>query len=364
MLSVSDSDDKIGQLDVAEEIKRVLSFGAKTPTKLREAVVGTTGVSERVYYRHLKRLREKNIVEEKAGRTVRDGFVRFYVLNKSPNGSVVMKQGGYSGHLSQFSKSFWELFAWTLYSPGGWPVDDEEVEIICDILPMLSFINVVFPPKVKKYDLDPDRYIYSWPITFEEELKIGNPLPRFFNLKMIYQAKLNGAINELELKDAPSFLGVKEFVDNDGINSQVAVVVRRRLDGTLQVFRVESNAHFSKQWVDSLCKEHGVNDLQIIHSKDKALIRKAVFHLDEVLKDRRLLIPSKYSLLLRDLGLFNFSYTPPPKPSNREEELMLKEYMETGGNFVHALAASVLRADGLKNNRSKMMMLKKMLKFW
>jgi len=363
-VSVSDSDDKNSQLDVAEEIKRVLSFGAKTPTKLRDAVIGTTGVSERVYYRHLKRLREKNIVEEKAGRTVRDGFVRFYALNKSPNELIVMKQGGYSGHLSKLSKSFWELFAWTLYSPGGWPVDDEEVEIICDILPMLSFINVVFPPEVKKYDLDPDRYIYSWPITFKEELKIGNPLPRFFKLKMIYQAKLNGAINELELKEAPSFLGVKEFVDTDGVNHQIAVVVRRRSDDKLQVFRVEFNPHSSEKWVDALCKEHDVNGLQIIHSTDKILMRRTVFHLDEVLKNKRLLIPSRYSLLLKDLRLFNFSYTPPPKPRNHDEELMLQDYMETAGNYVHALAASVSCADGLESNQSKMMSLKKRLKIW
>jgi len=41
---------------------------------------------------------------------------------------------------------------------------------------------------------------------------------------------------------------------------------------------------------------------------------------------------------------------------------MLQEYRETAGNFVHALAAAVSCADGLKTSQSKMMMLKKRLK--
>jgi hypothetical protein len=364
-VSVSDSDDKSEQLDVAEEIKRILSYGAKTPTKLRDAVIAATGVSRRVYYRHLKKLCDSNIVEEKGGMSTKHGFVRFYALNKSPGGIFVMKQGRFGGqHLNTFPKSFWELYAWIWSSPGDWPVDDDHITLIYDFLPSLSFVDVVFPPKVKRYCLDPDRYIYSWPITFKKELEISNSLPRFFNLKKIYQAKLYGVINKFELKGAPSYLGVKEFVDDEGVNRQVAVVVRRRSDGKLQVFRVEFNPRFSEKWVEELCREHDVEGCQIIGSKDRVFARRTVFHLDKVLHDGRLLIPSKYSLLLRDLGLFNFNYTPPPKPSNRAEELMLREYRETAGNFVHALAGSVSCADGLGNNRGILMMLKKRLKFW
>jgi len=350
-------------MNVDEEIERLLSFGAKTPTKLREDVIGITGVSERVYYRHLKRLRIKNIVEEKSETTIRGDLIRKYALSRKSEGILVMKRGEIHARLTQFPKSVWELFAWSLYSPGGWSFDDEEVKMACDLIPKCYFRNVVFPPRVKKYNLDPDRYVYEWPDTFREELKIGSPLPRFFNLKTIYQAKLIGAINELGLKGAPSFLGIKEYADNYGNNRQIAVVVRRRTDSRFQVFRVESNTQSSKQWVDALCNEHGVSGLQIINSTHEALVRRTVFHLDKVLKDRRLLIPSKYSLLLKDLCLFNFSYTPPLKPGNREEELMLQEYRETAGNFVHALAAAVSCADGTTSTQ-RLMMLKKRLKFW
>jgi len=364
MVSVSDiSEGESGQLDVDEEIKRALSAGAKTPLELKEAVIGATGVSERVYYRHLKKLRKKNIVEEVAETTIRGDLIRRYALPSGiPKDFTVVTQRGYRTHLTYFPKSLWELVAWTQYSPGGWSFDDEEVETACVMIPQCWFPNVVFLPEVKRYKLDPDRYIYHWPYVFKKELKISNPLPRFFSLKMIYQAKLTGAINELELKDAPSFLGIKQFVDNEGINRQIAVVVRRRSDSKLQVFRVEFNPHLSKKWTAALSKEHDVSGLQIIRSTDKVLMRRAVFHLDKVLKEKRLLIPSRYSLLLKDLRLFNFSYTPPPKPRNHDEELMLQDYMETAGNFVHALAASVSCADELKNNQSKMMMLKKRLK--
>jgi len=360
------SEEESGQLHVADVIRRVLSGGAKTPIELKEAVLGATGVSERVYYRHLKKLRKKNIVEEEAETSSIGDITRRYALKKEviiPANFEVITQRGYRAHLFCFSKALWELVAWTNYSPGGWSFDDEDVEEACVWIPQCIFKNVAFFPEVRRHNLDPDRYVFHWPRVFTEVFEIGNPLPRFFSLKRIYQAKLVGAINEFEFEDARSFLGVKEFVDNDGVNRQIAVVVRRRSDGKLQVCHVEFNPHFSKNWTAVLCKEHDVSGLQIMWFTDEVLMRRAVFHLDDVLEDRRLLIPSKYSLLLKDLRLFNFRYTP-PKPRDPEEELMLKEYMETGGNFVHALAASVLCADGLKNNRSKMMMLKKMLKFW
>jgi DNA-binding transcriptional ArsR family regulator len=361
------SEEESGQLHVADVIRRVLSDGAKTPIELKEAVLSATNVSERVYYRHLKKLRKKNIVEEEAETSSSGDITRRYALKKevmAPENFEVITQRGYRAHLFCFSKGLWELFAWTNYSPRGWSLDDEDVEEACVWIPQCIFKNVAFFPEVRRHNLDPDKYVFHWPRVFKEEFEIGNPLHRFFSLKRIYQAKLIGAINELELKDAAPFLGVKEFVDKDGINRQIAVVVRRRSDGKLQVCHVEFNPHFSKKWTDELSKEHDVSGLQIIRFNDEVLMRRAVFHLDDVLEDRRLLIPSKYSVLLKDLRLFNFSYTPPPKPRDSEEELMLKEYMETGGNFVHALAAAVSCADGLESNQSKMMWLKTRLKIW
>lgn len=365
MTVIDVSEEESGQLDVPDVIRRVLSGGAKTPIELKEAVLGATGVSERVYYRHLKKLRKQNLVEEEAETSSNGEITRRYVLKKvgMPENFTVITQRGYRAHLFCFSKGLWELFTWTGYSPGGWSFADKDVEIACDLIPQCIFKTVAFFPEVRKYNLDPDRYVFYWPRVFKEVFEIGNPLPRFFSIKRIYQAKLIGVINELELRASPSFLGVKEFVDNDGVNLQIAVVVRRRSDGKLQVCHVEFNPHFSKKWTAELSKEHNVSGLQIIRSTEGVLMRKAVFHLDDVLEDRRLLIPSRYSVLLNDLRLFNFSYTP-PKPRDPEEELMLKEYMETAGNFVHALAAAVSCADGLKNSRSKMVMLKKRLKFW
>ena len=116
--------------------------------------------------------------------------------------------------------------------------------------------------------------------------------------------------------------------------------------------------------MNALRNEYDVNCFRLINSKNEALIRRTVFHLDKVLKDRTLLIPSKYSLLFKDLCLFNFSYTPVPEPNNDEEELMLQEYRRTAGNFVHALAAAVSCADGIITKQTKMMTLKMRIKFW
>ena len=80
-------------------------------------------------------------------------------------------------------------------------------------------------------------------------------------------------------------------------------------------------------------------------------MRQALFCLDKVLQEERLLIPSKYSLLWKDLCLFNFRYTPPPKPRNLDEKKMLQDYMETSGNFVHALAAAVFAGENKETGR-------------
>ena len=364
MVSVSDKSEKnSGQLDVDEVIKCTLSDEAKTPKELKKAVIGATGVSERVYYRHLKRLCENNVVEEVAKKISAGRLTKEYALKEAAKEKTSPEwRPQWSPLVTDVSKESWELVAWIRHNPEGWPYDDKDVKSANVIIHLYKFY--VDFPKVKRYNMDPDKYVYDWPRVYKNNLRIGHPLPRFFSLKRIYLSKLTGDVNELELRDFPSFLGVKEFTDNDGIKRQVGVGVCRRPDSKLQVFYIEFNPNFSKQWTAALSKEHNITGLQIINSANKALVRKTILHLDKVLKDRRLLIPSKYSLLFKDLRLFNFSYTPPPKPSDREEELMLHEYRETAGNFVHALAASVSCADGLKTNKSKMVMRKKRFKIW
>jgi hypothetical protein len=330
-------------MDVDEEIEHILSGGAKTPKELKKAVVGVTGVSERVYHRHLKRLCERKLVEEVPEKDAAGCLVRKYALKEESKEEILPR---WHPSVAEFSKGLWELVAWIRHSPGGWSCNDEDVKKAYTITPLYeSFVDF---PEVKRYHLDPDRYVIEWPYVFMRDLKIGCALPRFFCLKSIYKAKLIGAVDEPDFRDDPSFLGVKDFVDVDGVNRRIGVVVRRRLDGKLLVCHVESSADVSRQWVDALRKEHDVGDLQIFSSKDKTLMRRAVFHLDKVLEEGRLLIPSKYFLLVKDLCLFNFRYTPPPEPHCLDEKRMLQDYIETGGNFIHALAAAVSFAGEMK----------------
>jgi DNA-binding transcriptional ArsR family regulator len=330
-------------MDVDEEIERILSVGAKTPKELKKAVIGVTGVSERVYYRHLKGLFEKKLVEEVSEKDSTGRLIRKYALKEASSEGILPR---WHPSVTEFSKGLWELVAWIRHSPGGWSRDDEDVKKAYAVIPLYE--SSFDFPEVKRYHLDPDRYVIEWPIVFKRDLKIGCALPRFFSLKSIYQATLIGAVDKPDFRDAPSFLGVKDFVDADGVNRRIAVVVRRRSDGKLQVCHVESSAHFSRQWIDAFSKECDVSGLKMFFSGDKALMRNAVFHLDRVFKEGRLLIPSKYSLLLKDLCLFNFRYTPPPEPRGLDEKRMLQDYVETGGNFVHTLAAAVSCADEMK----------------
>jgi hypothetical protein len=341
-------------MDVDKEIERVLFSGEKTPKELKTAVIEATGISKRVYHRHLKRLCEKKKVEEVAEKTSAGRLIRKYALKKKElKGEAILPE--WRPSVAEFSRGLWELVAWIRHSPGGWSGNDEDVKKAYVIIPLYgSFVDF---PEVKRYHLDPDRYVIEWSHVFLRDLKIGCALPRFFSLKSIYQAKLIGAVNESDVKDVPSFLGVKDFVDSEGVKRGIAVVVRSRSDGKFQVCHVESSADFSRQWIDELRNEYDVGGLQIFCSKDKGLIRNAIFSLDRVLKEGGLFISSKYSLLLKDLCLFNFRYTPPPEPHSLDEKMMLQEYVETGGNFVHALAAAISYAGEMSSNRSR-------FKFW
>ncbi|MCR3906995.1 MAG: hypothetical protein NUK62_08240 [Tenericutes bacterium] len=355
-MSVSDKTKKnCDRPEVDEAIEYALSYGTKSPRELKEAVLKATGICPRVYYSHLKKLRETKIIQENFEKNSVGHSIKKYTLTDTSSTNAILPV--WHPPLNAFPKNVWELVAWIRYSPQGWSLDDEDIKKAHDIIS--EYESLVDFPKIKKFNLDPDRYIYDWPNTFKKELKIGNPLPRFFNLKMIYQAKMNK--NGIEqLNKAPSFLGVKEYVNDEGTKQQIAVIVRKRVDNKLQVSHIELNFAFSKKWVAELRNEHDVSDFKVIRCANLVSMRRAVFHLDEVLKDRRVLIPSMYSVLLKDLRLFNFMYTL-PKPRNPEEQLILKEYMDTGGNFVHALAVAVSCADGPKR---KFLVLKKRLNYW
>lgn len=225
---------------------------------------------------------------------------------------------------SVFPWRVWEVAAHMRYDPEGWNEGDADVKEARSILE--RYPEMV--PKIARPPLDPDRYVYHWPDWVEEHphCKMRKPLPRFFNLKTIYEAKWS----EAEPAEGPSFLGAKESENEDYVKQRIGVAVRRRPDGRLRVFRVEPNLPSSEE-----C-------LLFTPSTDEMLVRQAVFHLNEVLEQRRLLIPSRYSLLLKDLRLFSFRYTPPPR--DHEEYLMLRDYLGTAGNYVHALAVAVWSA--------------------
>lgn len=224
---------------------------------------------------------------------------------------------------SEFPRRIWEVAAWMKHDPDDWAEDDADIKEARKLLEKYSWRV----PSIGMPHLDPDRYLFDWQDSVKKELMI-EPLPRFFNLKAIYEAKWAEA--KAEPAEGPSLLGAKEFEKEDYVKQRIGVAVRRRSNGMLRVIRVEPNLPASEE-----C-------LLFTPSTDEVLVRQAVFHLNEVLEQRRLLIPGRYSLLLKDLRLFNFRYTPPPR--DHMEDLMLRDYLETAGNYVHALAAAVWRA--------------------
>lgn len=352
-MSVTDSSEGDSGRDVSEVIVKLLSCGAKTPGELKKAVLGAVNVCGRTYFRHLNNLRNKAIIEEVADLGRNGKVIKRYVLKKANEfgNFVLVSEQQLSEHLLNFSKADWELYTWWEHDPDGWVFVDEHDELVVTLISHCVFPddNVVLP-EIVECDLDPDRYFFDWPRIYRQLLGIGDSLPRFFSLKRVFQAKCDEETDFLKLRRVSFFLGIKSFVDVFGVRRQVAVVVGRKSDGLLQVCRVEFFGRFSEEWVSELGKEYGVKGAQIFGCPDNVLMRRAVFHLDKVLEDRRLLVPVKYSLLLDDLRLFNFRYTP-PRPHSLNEELMLKDYMETGGNFVHALSAAVLCADGLTKQK-------------
>ncbi len=185
-------------------------------------------------------------------------------------------------HVSNFSKEYWELNTWVDYSPKGWSFADENDEFMVYLIRSFncgdSYLGF---PGIVEYTLDPDRYVFDWPTFFREVLKIVCPIPRFFNLKRVYQAKCVQEVNNSESKKFPLFLGVKEFVDVDGVKRQIAVVVCRRSSGKLQVCRVEFFPYFSEKLIDELNSEYNCSGIQIFRPDDIGLMRRAVFYLDD-----------------------------------------------------------------------------------
>jgi hypothetical protein len=250
---VSVTDDSAGDkgsYDVSGVIVNVLSDGAKTPLELKDAVLGVVGVSERVYYRHLRKLRLRGVVEEAADVSSKGEVIRRYVLKKPelPNNFDLVSEQGISEHLLNFSKADWEMYTWREYNPDGWYFVDEHDELVVVLISHCVFPDdVAVLPDIVSCDLDPDRYFFNWPQIYKQLFRIGDPLPRFFNLKSVYQAKCVEAVNDLKLNGVSFFIGIKEFVDFYGVRRQVAVIVGRRSDGTLQVCRVEFFPRFSKK---------------------------------------------------------------------------------------------------------------------
>jgi len=247
---------------------------------------------------------------------------------------------GIDEFLKRFPRKIGELAAWIRYDPEGWATDDDDVKRAKVLLN--EYDKSI--PTIRKPPLAPDRYIFDWPDLFRSYSRFKKPLPRFFDLKRIYEAKWAEA--EIKPSDGPVYLGIKKFRKQGYLEMQICVAVRREVDDTVRVIHVELDDSHSEEWVKALRKEFDGDCLQITPSTDEASVRRTIFHLNKVLEQRRLLIPSRYSLLLKDLRLFNFRYTPPQEPWDREDYFMVSDYLETAGNYVHALAASIWIAEG------------------
>lgn len=347
--------------DVDTVIERILTSGRKSAGDLKDAVVSVTGISDRVYYRHLRRLVKRDVVEKVVENVDGELTIMYRLKPEVKTGSHPVYWGNstYAGHLWRL----WEVAAHMKADPKGWNDGDADVKEAKSILG--SHRSLV--PKIVKSDLDPDKFIYSWPHLVEKRYgyKIRKQFPRFFDLKRVYEAK-GKAEGISEPVGGSAFLGVNDFevFNKVGVSEQwqICVVVRRTSNDMFYVVHAEKFLIQGRgDGVSNLRKQFDTEIQRVSESTDEELRREMLFHLREVLDQGRISIPGRYKLLLKDLRLFSFRFTPPPEPKSNEEFLMFEEYLETAGNFVLALAASISCADGL--NRRKFLMLKDWFKF-
>ncbi|MCS7115412.1 MAG: hypothetical protein RMJ15_07885 [Nitrososphaerota archaeon] len=314
-----------------ELIKHLLSAGGKTPKELKEAVIGKTRVSDRVYYRHLKKLLERREVEEKYEDEDGGRKIKKYVLRRE--NKLLLKAESKGVAIVGFpkfavSRRLLELASWIKQQPEEW-IESEDVEKAKQLL------THYLVPEIKASYEDPDSYVFVWPNGNKSRLNLHDFIhPRFFDLKNVYNA-LTETREAVFLVSGKVFVGayycpfIAEYVtSHEDMEEQmryigkpcefivteqphcVSVAVCKRADNSICVIHVESrDGEIDKAWIKGLAQQLGAKKFQIQKHLSEDLKRKLLVNLREALKQHKLVIPKRYIKLIEEL--FDYSYQKP-----------------------------------------------------
>ncbi|MEM2970557.1 MAG: hypothetical protein QXR63_06450 [Candidatus Bathyarchaeia archaeon] len=317
-------------MDVDELIKKFLSTGEKTPKELKEAVIGKAGVSERVYYRHLKKLLERKKLEEeyvegKSGRKIKK-----YVLLRENELLVKTESKGSVFYYPRppISRRLLELASWIKQQPKGW-IESE------DLKKAKKLLTHYLVPKIKASYEEPDSYVFVWSGGCGEQFSLQDFVhSRFFNFEDVYDA-LTETLETVSFVSGKVFVGVyycptiAEYVASyEDMEDQVqwigkpcefkvieqphcvSVAVCKRADSSICVMHVESrDGKADKAWIKGLAQGLGAKKFQIRKHLSEDVRRKLLINLRETLERRKLLIPKRYVKLVEEL--FDYSYKKP-----------------------------------------------------
>lgn len=314
-------------------IKRLLSAGAKTPRRLREAVTGRTGVSDRVYYQHVSKLLKRGEIEEVfeeagGGRKIKKFALRREVKEAKGESVVAFQSLDFPA-----SRRLLELAAWIRFQPEGWAENDD----VKKAKQLLKYDRLI--PKVEASHEDPDKHALIWPSP-EFGAEPGALTSRFFSLKSIYQVVGSNRIEPL-VGDvfvaacfSPQTVEYKTFhlllewgwqpprLENLGEPwvvggpHSVAVAVCRGADGVIHVVHVEKREEGNRweidgKWVKGIAQQYKAKQFRAYNRLDEDFKREIMLNLREVIEQRKISIPGRYGKLIEEL--MDYSYN---KPSN------------------------------------------------
>ncbi|MEM1990444.1 MAG: hypothetical protein QW782_07420, partial [Candidatus Bathyarchaeia archaeon] len=228
------------------------------------------------------------------------------------------------------SRRLLELAAWIKFQPRGWVESD-------DVKKAKQLLKHDFIPRVEVSREDPDKYAFAWPSP-EVGTEHGALVSRFFSLKSIYQVIESGGI-EPPVGDVfvaacfspltieygtfylewewrwPSLGNLGEPRDTWGPHS-VAVAVCKGADEIIHVVHVErreeeNRVKIDEAWVKGIAQQLKAKKFRAYNRLDEDFKRKIMLNLREVIEQRKISIPKRYSKLIEEL--MDYSYN---KPSN------------------------------------------------
>lgn len=297
-------------------------------------MINATGVSERVYYRHLKRCLDRGEIEEIPEKGSDGRIVKKYALKREkaslPEALILPTTVNLD---FRPTKELLELAAWIRQEPAGWSEGDEDVKKAKLCLEHCSYLV----PEIAVPWEDPDSYVFLWSDEAVGELRLQDPSSsRFFDLKDIYDAMMADLSREV-LSVGPLFVGAyctPVVVGRVGIYGghmqplrcvgrpseyrlieepqSVCVAVRKETDTNIRVVHVEPReGKLDKAWVSGLAKQlKAKKDCMLGYDSLKEdAKRRLLLNLRSIFEQRRLSISSRYASLIEDL--WEYSYRKP-----------------------------------------------------